>query len=219
MKRLFFSFFTLCLWLFVSNAFAQASLASIRQQYADVKQRIARMSVPNSWPPEFYQVNVSQNLPATGLHREDIRMYYIDVDTDDEDVIYPPHRLDFVSTKYNFSVREFYEEYLYDATGGVCLIYARNPDIVFGLDYVFWIYCHEGHIVHAVVKYKPIKNANLEALKNVWDPTEPTDSEGFQLIYEGDELPARFQEIYDECVTSSEKYLKLFKHIDETTRL
>ena len=114
------------------SASAQTTVESIRKEYQAVQQDIALM-MPNEdgetpSPPVYYDLNVSQNLPGTGPHHEHIRMYYNELDAD-EDEVYPPHYLRFTTAKYNFAAREFYEEYLYDAKGQVMFIYVLTPDV------------------------------------------------------------------------------------------
>ena len=125
---------TILLVLSVQGAVAQQTIEDIRKAYASAKEYIGMMSddFPGEGiPPEYYHLHVSQMLPATGLHREDIRLYFNDVEEEDEDEprIYPLHYLRFASTKYNYAAREFYEEYLYDEKGQVMFIYAINPDV------------------------------------------------------------------------------------------
>ena len=110
---------TILLVLSVQGAVAQQTIEDIRKAYASAKEYIGMMSddFPGEGiPPEYYHLHVSQMLPATGLHREDIRLYYNDVEEEnkEEPRIYPLHYLRFASTKYNYAAREFYEEYLYD---------------------------------------------------------------------------------------------------------
>jgi len=113
---------------------AQHTIESIRKTYADVKESVAMMSddFPSEGiPAEYYHLRVAQNLRATGPHTEDIRMYFNEVEQDeDEDWNpYPFHWLRLVTAKYNFAVRQFYEEYLYDDKGQVMFIYAITPEV------------------------------------------------------------------------------------------
>ena len=115
----------------ILSATAQNTTEKIRQEYASVHEWISHM-MPNEegetgMPPEYYELNVIQNLPGTGPHREVVRMFYGEEEAA-EDVIYPPHYLRFATAMYNFAAREFYEEYLYDEKGRVMFIYAITPD-------------------------------------------------------------------------------------------
>ena len=116
------------------TATAQKEVDAIRKRYGEMKQMISLMGEgpdwqdraidadsPGGWPPEYFQVKVVQNLPATGYHEENVKMFFEEVRTSEEE-IYPPLRLAFASSKYNFAAREFYEEYLYDEQGKLIFI-------------------------------------------------------------------------------------------------
>ena len=114
---------------------AQTTIQSIRKAYGEVKEHIARMTPDEEGdiqePKEFYELNVDQNLPATGGHHERIMLYYGELSAPDE-VIYKPHYLQFATSKYNFAAREFYEEYLYNDKGQLMFVYASTPDVIIG---------------------------------------------------------------------------------------
>lgn len=125
---------TMLLVLSAQGAVAQQTIEDIRKAYAGVVEYIGMMSddFPSEGiPPEYYHLHASQMLPATGMHKEDIRLYYYDVEEENEDEprIYPLHYLRFATTKYNYAAREFYEEYLYDEKGQLMFVYAINPDV------------------------------------------------------------------------------------------
>ena len=134
--------FTLLLWVASTwVAFAQNTIESIRKEYQNVHEWIAQMDdrFPSEGiPPEYFDLNVVQNLPATGPHHEHIRMYYGELESEEESDPYPPHYLCFATAKYNFAAREFYEEYLYDDKGQLMFIYALTPDVEGGGD--IWPY-------------------------------------------------------------------------------
>ena len=109
---------------------AQNTVESIRKEYQNVHEWMAQMgdNFPSDGiPPVYFDLRVVQNLPATGPHQENIRMYYGELESEEEGDPYPPHYLRFVTAKYNFAAREFYEEYLYDDKGQVMFIYAITP--------------------------------------------------------------------------------------------
>ena len=114
---------------------AQNTVESIRKEYQSVHEMMSMMSddfPAEGMPPEYYDLHVVQNLPGTGPHHEKIRMYYGEVESTSEEEDYnpyPPHFLRFVTAKYNFAAREFYEEYLYDAKGRVMFIYCKTPEV------------------------------------------------------------------------------------------
>ena len=78
---------TMCaVWTLTAGA--QTTIQTIRQAYQDVHEMIEQMT-PNAdreWatPPEYFDLQVVQNLPATGPHKENIRMYYGDLPNKDE---------------------------------------------------------------------------------------------------------------------------------------
>ena len=105
------------------------TIESIRKEYQSVHEWIALMSdnfPSDGIPPEYFDLRVVQNLPATGPHHENIRMYYGELEPEEEGDPYPPHYLRFTTIKYNYAAREFYEEYLYDDKGQVMFIYAAG---------------------------------------------------------------------------------------------
>ena len=126
-KRTRFIFIFCLTWTLTAGA--QNTIENIRKEYQAVHEMIAQMTPDKDgmWqmPPTYFDLNVVQNLPATGPHKENIRMYYGELESDEEEYNpYPPHYLRFTTAKYNFAAREFYEEYLYDNKGNVMFIYA-----------------------------------------------------------------------------------------------
>ena len=90
--------FTLLLCVaWVLTAGAQNTIESIRKAYQDVHHMIDQMTPDEGgmWemPPEYYDLKVVQNLPGTGPHQEIIRMFYGDLETEEEYDPYPPHYL------------------------------------------------------------------------------------------------------------------------------
>lgn len=54
----------------LSGRKAQNTIQSIRQRYADTKESIAATQGNEGMPPQYHQVKVIENLPATGFHQE-----------------------------------------------------------------------------------------------------------------------------------------------------
>ena len=133
-KKVFFTLLLCMGWALAASA--QNTIQSIRKAYQDVHEMIDHMTAKGddipAMPPEYFDLQVVQNLPATGGHKENIRMYYGELEPEEEGDPYPPHYLRFVTAKYNFAAREFYEEYLYDDKGQVMFIYAITPDVTIG---------------------------------------------------------------------------------------
>ena len=193
---------TICLLLLAAwtQGNAQNTLGSIRERYAAIKSDIAEMMKEDGWPREYHHLQVMQNLPATGPHLEDVKMYWGERDDDE---IYPSHFLRFATVKYNFAAREFYEEYLYDDDGKIAFIYARTPDadedIATLHDLRF--YFSNGKLIRATVKSGPL------------DATELKD------IYSGTTVPQQYDRIYQSLLASVKNYMGLFESIENTTHL
>ncbi|MBR1712084.1 MAG: hypothetical protein IJ722_01595 [Alloprevotella sp.] len=194
---------TLIAALAVAGAAAQNTIGGIQKRYADIKQTIAQMSEENGYPPEYYQLNVVQNLPGTGPHREDIRMYYEEEECNEGEV-YPPHRITFATSSYNFAARRFYEEYLYDTDGKPAFIYTRTPDLVPDAESELRLYFSQGRLIWASLKCRPDERQHAEAAE-------------FQEVSSGAKLPATYSESYDSLLARAEKLRELFRTVDGAT--
>ena len=191
------------------SAFAQQTVESIRKEYQAVHEMIAQMTpsgddVPEI-PPEYYDLQVLQNLPGTGPHKENIRMFYGEEEQKDEEEYnpYPPHFLRFATAKYNFAAREFYEEYLYDDKGRVLFIYALTPDIGDEtIPYELRLYFDGEHLLRFTAK-------KLE------DQRKSTFKEEFS----GKTIPEKFRRETNRCQQRAERFLTMFKGIDDNTYL
>ena len=176
---------------------AQDAIESIREQYAGVKEMIARMEPDQGWPPEYYHLKVVQNLPGTGYHEENVRMYFTDEEVDE---IYPPHKLLFVSSKYNFAAREFYEEYLFDSDGHLIFIYALTPDAVDEKESELRFYLADGNLIKTLVKSR------------AWGSDAP-----FKEEYSGTFCPPAYKPSFQAYIQYAAKFKHLFKSIDNST--
>ena len=145
-------------------------------------------------PEEYYHLHVEQNLPGTGGHHEHLRMYYGELERDD---IYPPHYLWFATRKYNFAVREYYEEYLYDNKGQIMFIYATNPDVVFGEMYEFRLYYDGQRLLKCIVKQRKV------------------DEKNYREVYNGPAIPEAYTETTDMLRGTANVNLRLFKQIED----
>lgn len=194
--------FVLCLLLAVccSAASAQNTLQSIRERYAVIKSDIAEMMKEDGFPPVYYHLQVKQNLPGTGFHNEDVKMYY---DERDDDEVYPSHYVTFITAKYNFAAREFYEEYLYDADGKIAFIYVRTPDADEDSSTVhdFRLYFSQGKLFRCIIKKAPL------------------DSNDFKELHNGTSVPKNFSTFYQEWLHQADIYRRLFEATDAATRL
>ena len=204
---------TLILFGMTVVASAQQSIESIRKIYQAQKKTIAEMAEDfpyDGMPPAYYNLNVVMNLPATGLHRENIRMYFGEVEQEDQEEYdpYPKHFLSFLTTKYNFAAREFYEEYLYDLSGRVMFIYAQTPDI------------GEMGRMHELRLYldgEKLLRLNVKECKDLtsFDDTGVKKA-GFKDVYTGTAIPEAYQEPCRMYRQKAKQYLGMFKSIDNT---
>ena len=194
----------LCLAANVQWGWAQNTMASIRQRYADMKEYINTHNGTNDndgaeWM-ECYHVEARHFLPATGGHKEDVYMYFGEKENPN-DLIYAQHFLKFVTTKYNYAVREYYEEYLYDEDGNIAFIYALQPwldiDGDKDLDYEFRFYFNKGKLINTIVKKSPIGENN------------------FVEEYSGTTVRKAHQEFYQGFIAKSKGFMKMFKSMEE----
>lgn len=199
------------------TAAEQKAVDEIRQRYSDMKKMIELMGEgpdwqdravdadsPGGWPPEYFHVKVVQNLPATGYHEENVRMFFEEVEG--EDLIYPPLRLAFASSKYNFAARQYYEEYLYDKKGNLIFIFAQEPDLETGMWRQMRFYMQGTKVVHTIVRECPLTD-DLEVRDLSQDPASE--------VYSGSGLPTGYIESVDTYVQKAKKIEKMFKAIDE----
>ena len=195
---------------------AQNTVESIRKEYQNVHEWMAQMgdNFPSDGiPPEYFDLRVVQNLPATGPHQENIRMYYGELESEEEGDPYPPHYLRFVTAKYNFAAREFYEEYLYDDKGQVMFIYAITPDVTFGdiIPYELRMWFDGKQLLRFnAKKYNDsMTDFNISTLKKG----------SFKDEYIGKKIPELYQNEAERCQLRAQRLLTMFKGIDDNTYL
>lgn len=200
MKRLVLIALLTLTW--AQTAFGQHTVESIRKQYTNIKANITEMLKEEGYPDEYYQVLVRQNLPATGGHFEDTRMYWGERDDDE---IYPSHYVQFVTTKYNFAVREFYEEYLYDEKGNILFIYAQTPDADEDMDKMHELrfYFDAGKLIKVLVK-----------VRRAADSQAP-----FAEEYSGTTVPEKYKNLYEHYCGWSRQFVQLFDAVDGAAHL
>lgn len=196
---------------------AQNTIESIRKEYQAVYEMIDLMTPDEdgnyAMPPEYFDLRVVQNLPATGPHHENIRMYYGELPPKYEGDPYPPHFLRFATAKYNFAAREFYEEYLYDNKGRVMFIYAITPDVV-----------HDGKMVPYELRMwfdgKRLLRLTVKKAEGVINPDIATlKKTPFIEEYSGKTIPEKYKEETDRCKERASRFLTMFKGMDENTYL
>lgn len=195
----------LCLATNVQWGWAQNTIASIKQRYADMKEYINTHNGTNDndgaeWM-ECYHVEARHFLPATGGHKEDVFMYFGEKENPN-DLIYAKHFLKFVTTKYNYAVREYYEEYLYDEDENIAFIYAFQPWLSIGdngedTDYEFRYYFNKGKLIKTIVKKSALGENN------------------FVEDYSGATVKKAHQEFYQGFLARSKAFMKLFNSMED----
>lgn len=193
---------------------AQNTVKSIRAEYNDVHEWIGHM-MPDSdgvtgMPPEYYDLHVVQNLPGTGGHHEYIRMYFEEDETAADSIIYPPHILRFVTSRYNFAASEFYEEYLYDKKGQPMFIYAITPYAVEDehIPYELRMYFDGPKLIHfSAKKAVGVELFGYETLQGIT----------YEEKYSGKTIPETYKDETDRCILRASRFLTMFKGIDDNT--
>ena len=188
----------------VLSAAAQDALGVIRKHYAEAQQKVAEYDKAEKGEgnvfPQYYEVNIVQNLPGTGPHRERVRMYYFEEDNEDWQPDEPMliRSLQFVTTKYNYAAREFYEEYLFDEKGNIEFVYCRDADLEeYGGE--FRLYFKDGGLIRVLVSLY-----NLEA-------------EAYEQTYAGAAVPEKYNKTYEWYMYKVNKYKGLYEQIDKDT--
>ena len=155
------------------NSFEKKAIENVRQRYAEMKKMIDMMGEgadwqdraedadsPGGWPPEYFHVKVVQNLPGTGYHEENVRMFY-EEERSGEDEVYPPLRLAYASSKYNFAAREFYHEFLYDEKGDLIFLYGQVPDTERGVVLLLRFYIKDSKVVWTMVSERSLQDDSV----------------------------------------------------------
>ena len=205
-RRLFLSVLVgLALGGSVQTAKAQDAKAAIRNHYAAAKAYVEQqreMEAGGDIYPvtQCFSTQVKQNLPATGYHQEDIKMYYREEQETDEQ-IYPDLLLDFATKRYNFAARTYYEEYLYDQQGRIEFIYAALPDLNEGKLCELRFYFNKGELIETIVKSRPL------------------DGGTFETIYQGKTVPEGYSDSYESRLGAAKGIMELFKTINANREL
>ena len=177
---------------------------SIRQRYTEMKESIATHPGHNVDDGadfgQYYHLEARQWLPATGGHVENTYLYWDNV-AEDEDEIYPRHYVKFVTKKFNYAARNYYQEFLYDPDGHVAFIYAYDPMPLFdgdenGMQYEFRFYLNKGRLLKAIVKSKRY------------------DQQDFQQVWSGTALKPDYQTLFDDYMSVSRSLRELFISIE-----
>jgi hypothetical protein len=188
------------------GAWAQNSVESIRLRYAEAKEYARTHTGSDHYDGAdfgaYYHLEVRQWLPGTGGHIDNTYLYYGELDSDGEEVIYKPHYLIFATKRFNYAAREYYQEFLYDKDGKVAFIYAYDPMTQLDGDehfaqYEFRFYFNQGKLIKAIVKRKS------------------GDEKEFLQVFAGATVKAAYQGDYDQLVKAAHAVRKLFTDIEK----
>ena len=198
----------LCLAAALQVGWAQQNTVdNISRRYKAIKDYIATHTGDDQYDGadwgEYHHLTTRQWLPGTGGHVEDIYLYWDEVEGSD-DLVYPPHRLKFATTRFNYAARRFYQEYLFDADGQVAFIYAYDPSTSFGdndeyMEYELRFYLNKGRIVKAIIKQKA-------------EPDQPYKDE-----WQGAQLPAKYRSTLDQYLDKAKSLREMFLSIEKAT--
>ena len=183
-------------------ALAQDLKEAIREHYATVKKTMAEYAQLEAdgekYPVnECYKVKVKQNLPGTGLHEEDVLIFYYEMEGDD--AVYPAHCIEYVSVNYNFADAKYNQEFLFDNKGHITFIYALNPNVEDGKEHEFRMYFDKGNLFDVLVKSRKVGEKD------------------FSKEYSGKTLPLKYHTLYQQYADEIAKYGRLFEAIDGST--
>ena len=188
-------------------AMAQDEISTIRKHYAEAQEMVAEYAAwekEGEWSmpcPMYYEVNIKQNLPGTGYHKERIRLYFFEKENEegnaDEPMLF--RSLHFVTWKYNYAAREFYEEYLYDEKGNIEFAYVRNADMDHFKGGEMRCYFQNSNLFKVLVS---IRNE---------------ETEKYEQKYSGTTVPKEYARVYEGCQHEIDRFKHLFEEIDDET--
>jgi hypothetical protein len=118
----------------------------------------------------------------------------------------------FATAKYNFAAREFCEEYLYDDKGNVMFIYVLTPDVELNMSsaYELRMWFDGDRLLRFMAK-------KAEGLDYIDIPS--LRKAKFTEVYSGTAIPELYQDETNRCKQRAERFLAMFKGIDENTYL
>ena len=121
----------------------------VREAYTRAKEKIKMTTGNESVPRNDVTATFRYMVPATGGRTEVFHAYF-DLETDEEGAHYLPY---FITRKYNVSVRDVYEEYLFDAETGLLLfVFIQSDNFEGGKDEERYYFGAMGELVHQIIK-------------------------------------------------------------------
>ncbi len=199
MKRI--GIFLVLFVLTIQMSVAQSDIERIRTHYGEMKSYIEEMAKWDAeYPvPTYYKVQIQENYPGTGRHEEEVYIYH-EFEPADEDVIFPPKRISFVTSKYNFALRNFYEEFLYDENGEIEFIYVFLPYEIDDMDWELRFYFKDGKLIKSILKSRNVQGDRHEA-------------GALKVVYDGVSVPKKYEDYYKAYFDKSKRYKQLFESI------
>ena len=107
--------------------------------------------------------------------------------------------LQFVTYKYNYAAREFYEEYLYDKKGNIEFAYIRDADMEDSNGGEFRLYFSNGKLFKVLVN------------------TRNPETDEYVQTYSGATMPEKYSRSYDYYRNRIERNKRMFTEIDNDT--
>ena len=108
-----------------SSATEKTQVANIRDLYAKAKQQIedAKRLVKEGEPGNELTINNYYQVPGCGPNNEVISIYYNGTYSEEAStVVYIPY---FISRKFNYAVRNYYQEILFDQKGDLVFFFEK----------------------------------------------------------------------------------------------
>lgn len=188
------TFFTLLIAVaFTAPAFSQ-TLESIRKDYNDAKAYVKEMLGPDSPAMNRLQMTTEKMYCGSGQHKDAVNIYYR-VD-EERDETCNTHLIYFVTHSYNWAVRNYYEEYLYDKNGNIEFIYAKDVDDNDFSETEYRIYYNAKGVMKLTVKQKGASESK------------------FVEVYSGNTIAQKYKQKCDEYRNESEHFKKQFSTLN-----
>ncbi|MBR4271625.1 MAG: hypothetical protein IKQ30_16025 [Bacteroidales bacterium] len=186
MKKIFLTLLTIAL---CTAAYSQ-TVETIRKDYNAAKAYVQEMDGPDSPAQNRVRISTEEMYCGTGQHKETVTIYF----RQDEENEEPCNKnlICFVTNSYNWAVREYYEEYLYDQDGNIEFIYAKDVDDNDFSETEYRIYYSTKGVIKLIVKHKDV------------------DDTKFAEVYNGTTVAPKYKEKCDNYKRLSEHFKALY---------